>query len=327
MSQRADSVKHVSAYSALASYAAILFVVWVEARGHPALAAGLGGNFYYAFASFAWLLAPLWFFAFGAGDQLRDSVRSSTARILLPALLGIPYLIFSAVDFRWAIASLLFALPVILAALLEFSPSPPQLTWQDAVVLAVLVAIYLVRWLNAAWPYPGVTVLPKLFVADLVLYLFLIVRRLQGVGYSFFPGMGAVSTGLCEWIYFLPFGIGLGFALGFIHFHARMPPAASIAVSILITLILVALPEEMLFRGVLQNLLETRLGKRTALLVASLLFGLAHFNKGAVFNWRYVLLASIAGIFYGRAWRARRQLLASVITHTAVDVVWSLWFR
>jgi hypothetical protein len=57
------------------------------------------------------------------------------------------------------------------------------------------------------------------------------------------------------------------------------------------------------------------------------LFGLSHFHKGAAFNWRYVLLAAIAGIFYGRAWRARRKVLASSITHTAVDVVWSLWFR
>jgi len=35
----------------------------------------------------------------------------------------------------------------------------------------------------------------------------------------------------------------------------------------------------------------------------------------------------VAGFFYGRAWRSRRQLLASAVTHTAVDVVWSLWFR
>jgi uncharacterized protein len=97
--------------------------------------------------------------------------------------------------------------------------------------------------------------------------------------------------------------------------------------AIVLTFLLVAIPEEIFFRGVLQNLLETRLGQRSALLLASLLFGLGHFNKGAAFNWRYVLLATIAGIFYGRAWRAQRHLLASIITHTAVDVAWSLWFR
>jgi membrane protease YdiL (CAAX protease family) len=63
------------------------------------------------------------------------------------------------------------------------------------------------------------------------------------------------------------------------------------------------------------------------LLLASVIFGLSHFNKPLPFNWRYVILASIAGVFYGRAWGDRRRIFASAITHTAVDVVWSLWFR
>jgi hypothetical protein len=67
--------------------------------------------------------------------------------------------------------------------------------------------------------------------------------------------------------------------------------------------------------------------RNAALILAALLFGLSHFNHGAAFNWRYVLLASVAGIFYGRAWRAQRNVFAAVVTHTAVDVVWSLWFR
>jgi len=45
------------------------------------------------------------------------------------------------------------------------------------------------------------------------------------------------------------------------------------------------------------------------------------------FNWRYVLLAIIAGIFYGRAWLARRRIMASAITHTSVDVTWGIWLR
>jgi membrane protease YdiL (CAAX protease family) len=69
------------------------------------------------------------------------------------------------------------------------------------------------------------------------------------------------------------------------------------------------------------------MGRTAALLLASLLFGLSHFNKRAVFNWRYVILATIAGIFYGRAWRERRRLFASSVTHATVDAVWSIWFR
>ena len=64
-----------------------------------------------------------------------------------------------------------------------------------------------------------------------------------------------------------------------------------------------------------------------ALVMTSILFGLSHFNKrSAHFNWRYVILATLAGIFYGRAWREHRRVPASSITHASVDAIWSLWF-
>lgn len=87
-----------------------------------------------------------------------------------------------------------------------------------------------------------------------------------------------------------------------------------------------AVPEELYFRAWLQNLLERRVGRHPALLIASILFGLSHFNKRSThFNWPYVLLATIAGIFYGRGWREHRRVPASTITHTSVDW-WGLWF-
>jgi hypothetical protein len=315
--------------AALASFAALLLAIWLEVRLHPALAASFSNHLPYTLASFALLLAPLWFFAFGAGERLRDSARSSGLRIFLPALLAVPYLVSAipARDVRWAIAVPMLALPVALAAFLELPALPSKMVWRDGVVLAALALIYMLRLLGTAWPYPGLAALPKLFIVDLALYLYLVVRRLAGVGYSLLPGRDAIARGLKEWIYFLPFGIGLGLVTGFIHFHSRLPSATQASAELLVTFLLIAIPEELFFRGILQNLLETRLGRRPALLGTAVLFGLAHFNKGATFNWRYVLLAAVAGFFYGRAWRSRRQLLASAVTHTAVDVVWSLWFR
>ena len=91
--------------------------------------------------------------------------------------------------------------------------------------------------------------------------------------------------------------------------------------------IFVAVPEELFFRAWVQNLLERRLGRRAALAITAVLFGLSHFNKrSAHFNWRYVFLASVAGIFYGRAWREKRRVPASAITHASVDAIWSFWF-
>lgn len=315
--------------AALLSYIVILSALWLEVRSHAAFSAGLGDLLPFAFGSGALLLAPLWFFGFGAGEWLKNSVRAPLLRIFLPASLGFCYLLFSipARDFRWQAAIVIFSLPILLAAFLELPGLPPQMTWRDCVVLLLLAVIYMQRWIAGAWPYASLAALPKLYLVDLALYLFVVIRKLEGIGYSLTPGREAFLIGLREWIYFVPFGVGLGLALHFIRFYPRVPPAAAVATSVLVTFLLIAIPEEIYFRGILQNMLESRLGQRYALILAAVLFGLAHFNKGGRFNWRYVLLAAIAGIFYGRAWRARRQLLASVITHTAVDVAWSLWFR
>lgn len=306
-------------------YLAILTTLWFGYRHAPA---GIAvPSFPQLFASFALLLAPLWFFGFGAAEPLKKL--SPYLKIFMAASLGLPYLVFAlgTPDFSWRAALIVIALPVLLAASLEFPKLPREMTWQDITALAIVVATYFLKWLASAWPSPALAIFPKLFLADVVLYCFLVVRQLDGAGYSLIPTWNALFVGLREWAFYVPIALILGELTGFIHFHANVPAAGGIVGGILITFLLIALPEELFFRSVLQNLLETRLGKSSALLIASVLFGLSHFHHGSRFNWRYVLLASIAGIFYGRAWRQNRQILAAVITHTGVDVVWSLWFK
>ncbi len=328
-------------------FALLLLGFWIEVHRFR-IAETLGGHIPSAFLCFALLLAPLWFFAFGAADLLRPSSGSPVGsphlllgaphlprsadvlvRALLPALLAIPYLIFSIPrhEFHWIYLIALTFIPVALATILEFSRLEQKLTWQDVVVLLALALILETRLLSGAWPYPGLGSLPKLYLADVALYIYLVNRRIEGIGYSFVPTPSAFVIGFREWLFFAPIGIGLGLALHFIRFYPRVHTVPDFLAAVLITFLLTAVPEELFFRGVLQNLLEPLAGRTRALLIASVLFGLSHFHKGAAFNWRYVILAFIAGIFYGRAWRSRRQLLASSTTHTLVDVVWSLWFR
>ena len=134
--------------------------------------------------------------------------------------------------------------------------------------------------------------------------------------------------GLREFVFYLPIALSLGLSLGFLHFHAVWPHPLQIPLAILFTFLFIAVPEELFFRGWMQNLLERRLGRYPALFLTATLFGLSHFNKRALhFNWRYVLLAALAGIFYGQAWRQDRRIGSSAITHTSVDVLWSLWLR
>jgi membrane protease YdiL (CAAX protease family) len=184
------------------------------------------------------------------------------------------------------------------------------------------------HWFSPAFPHGGLAAMPKLLLLDAGLYAYLVVRQLDGIGFDFRLRLRDVGAGMREWLFFAPVAIGLGLALHFIVFHRWLPPGGRAAAAWLVTFFFVAVPEELFFRGLLQNLLETRLGRTVALLMASPIFGLSHYNKGnPPFNWRYVLLATIAGIFYGRAWRDRRRIFASGITHASVDVVWGLWFR
>src|SRR3989449_11643561 len=72
-----------------------------------------------------------------------------------------------------------------------------------------------------------------------------------------------------------------------------------------------ALPEEFLFRGLIQNWLQrTVRSGAISLAIASLIFGASHLNNGSpIPNYRYFLMATIAGMFYGRAWRNTGSLM------------------
>ncbi len=253
-------------------------------------------------------------------------------RIALPALGALPYYLVahSTPEFRWSFAAFCGALPFALTVLLwHASQRDPEQAgdWRDLVVLAVLAWAVEFHLLEPMWP-PHLGSFNRLLLLDAGLYGFLVIRQLSGVGFNFIPGWSDLKIGLRELAFYAPIAILLGLGLGFLHFHAVLPGLGKFLLSWVSIFVFVAVLEETYFRGWVQNLLERRIGRRWALITTAVLFGLSHFNKGAThFNWRYVLLATFAGIFYGRAWREERRLLASAITHASVDTIWLLWLR
>jgi hypothetical protein len=216
---------------------------------------------------------------------------------------------------------------LLLSIALTFA-DPTQPDWRDWMVLAILGISVDLHFFDRAWPLAGLSSMPKLLFVDAGLYGYLVIRPIGGIGYDFRARWSDLLSGLREFLFFTPVAIALGFALGFLHFHKTLGSPLGFGAGWLFTFFFIALPEEFFFRGLMLNMLERRIGTRRALLVTSLLFGLAHFNKrAAYFNWRYVILAAIAGIFYGRAWLRQRRLFASSITHATVDTVWSIWLR
>jgi uncharacterized protein len=89
----------------------------------------------------------------------------------------------------------------------------------------------------------------------------------------------------------------------------------------------IAYGEEFFFRGVLQPLLADALGgKWRGLIVSSVCFGAVHLPYRAFPNWRFALLATVAGIFYGLAYERARSLRAAMIAHAMVVTVWTVVF-
>jgi membrane protease YdiL (CAAX protease family) len=285
-----------------------------------------------AIAALGLELAPAVLFGCAAERVARAVGRWPVAlRLSLPALFVVPYAMvsISAHMFRWAWFALYAALPVAIAWLLmraAAADAGQRGDWRDALLLLMLGLVVDLRWFDRAWP-SGLRALNELFLVDAGLYGFLAIRQLSETGFDFHLRWSDWKTGLRELVFFTPIVLGFGLALGFIHPHRNLPGIGSAALRWVGIFFFTAVPEELFFRAWVQNLLERRLGRRAALVIASVLFGLSHFNKrSAHFNWRYVLLATVAGIFYGRAWREHRRVPASTITHASVDWLWGLWF-
>jgi membrane protease YdiL (CAAX protease family) len=263
------------------------------------------------------------------------------AQIAAPSLLCLPYVLVNAPagNFRWGWFALYAALPVAIAWLLrpesrgagdaaESQPEPVERgTRREFAVLIVLGLAVDLRWFESAWP-AHLAIFNKVLLLDAGIYGFVLLRALDGTGFDLRLRLRDLATGLRETAFYTPVALALGLSLGFLHLHNAWPGAIPIGGAWVFTFFFIAVPEELFFRGWLQNLLERKLGRTTALFVTAALFGLAHFNKRtAFFNWRYVLLAAVAGVFYGRAWRRDRRVGASAVTHATVDAIWSLWLR
>jgi len=204
-------------------------------------------------------------------------------------------------------------------------------TWQDfASVLGIWVFVKFgpSHWL---WPYPGgrlAYVMTVLAAVNAALVSFLLMRRAKGVGYSIGWGnrWGLYVVG--SLLMFTCIAIPLGTAIHFIQFAPQWSKWSTYAGLSLTILLFTAWPEELLFRGLLQNFLARASKSELAgWWTASVLFGFSHITNLGFPNWRYVLLATVAGLFYGWTWRKTGSIFASALVHAGVDALWHFMFR
>ena len=153
------------------------------------------------------------------------------------------------------------------------------------------------------------------------LYCFLVLEPLDGIGYTYGLRWRDWSSAMASLLIYLVVAVPIGLSSGFVAWHPR-PDAETLLVSPWHIYLAIAVPEELLFRGVIQNVLVRWIGLPWGLALAAIVFGFAHLP-----DLRYVLLASIAGVAYGWVFWRTERITASAITHAAVDWIWKLAFQ
>ena len=114
-------------------------------------------------------------------------------------------------------------------------------------------------------------------------------------------------------------------ATGFARWDAKLP--AWWALWTWSMVFLTALPEEAVFRHLIQGGLQdwlggTRRARWIALATGGVMFGLVHLAGG----WTYVALATMAGLGYGWIYGASGSIAASILAHTGLNLLHLLFF-
>ena len=222
------------------------------------------------------------------------------------------------------------AYTVVPALLLAGSAGKSPGAWEDYAAAILFWLPLEFRWMYRLFPYPPqlTHTLTVLMALSTGVAAFVLLRRLDGIGYAIEWRKGFTSQVALNFIAFAAIAIPLGIRIHFITWGPSLTRLHSLPIVALGILFFTAWPEEFLFRGLLQNLLSRTFNNKWAgLLVASLIFGLSHIFHAPYPNWKYVLLAAIAGLFYGHAWIRTGSLLPGALVHGLVDISWHILFR
>jgi uncharacterized protein len=281
------------------------------------------------FAFEFWLAAPR---VLGVLGFLGGTARNLAPLVPLAALiiysLGVTY------SGRWLLVGAGYA--IVPALLLANSAGKPPGTWEDyAGAIFIWLAIWPeppLRMLYHIFPYPPPLehTLSILMALSTAVAAYVVLRRLDGAGYAVEWRRGFGSAFLFSFFIFAAIAIPLGIKIHFITFGPSLSairPLHLVGAGVGI-LFFTAWPEEFFFRGILQNCLTRSFNNKWAgLLVASVIFGFSHILHAPAPNWKYVLLASIAGIFYGRAYMKTGSIFPGALVHALVDLTWHVLFR
>ncbi len=209
----------------------------------------------------------------------------------------------------------------------------PKKPAADILLLVFMATVWIAKlfphWYLGSYRY--LPVLAQLMWFRTGLFAMLSIRRIKGVGFGFWPLIRDWKIGAIHFVIFLPLAAILAHLIAFT--SPRIPPWGWEGTSLRTigyffgTLWVLALAEELLFRGLLQQWFVAWLRSEwMGLIAASLIFGSVHVFYRTFPNWKLAALAALAGICYGLAFRRAKSIRASMVTHALVVTTWKIFF-
>jgi membrane protease YdiL (CAAX protease family) len=284
----------------------------------------------------AFLLEATFFYAL-ASDRVRARLEKFPPPVVALALILAALAPYSAAyialgSFHWQAFCWIAALSGVASFWFVLLPAVPA---ADLFFLIFIAIVWLSRILQPY--YPHVNRIPMEALLQLMwfrtgLLSMLTIRRVQNVGFGFWPQKREWKIGAIYFLIFLPLAAVIAWWIGFLG-KAR-PFAGWERTSLLVVgtffgvLWVLALGEEFFFRGLLQQWMTRWFGSEWAGLIgASLVFGAAHlWFRGAFPNWRIAIIATLLGLCCGLAFRQTRSIRASMVTHALAVTVWRVFF-
>ena len=261
--------------------------------------------------------------------ELRQRVSGRVLPLFLAVSALLPYLVCyaGAGPFHWTGALRLAALALTLG--LWYLVLPVSVA-ADLTFLLLIASVLIGKYFDVIYPdpYPGlkIAILGHIALIHMSVLVLLVERRVHETGFGFVPNWREWRIGALHYVGFLPVAALVALPLRTIRL-APPVPVWTAAGTFLGFLLVIALFEEFLFRGVLQQWLEEWTWNRTsALLLTSALFGLAHLWFRDFPNWRWALLAAVLGWFCGHARNQAGSIRAGVVTHALVVTTWRAFF-
>ncbi len=245
---------------------------------------------------------------------------------VLWASAALSYLIYSIPTgvFHWQ--GLLLLAAATGAAIAWMRYAPPSLA-ADAAFVILFAALYISKALpDRVYLEPLAKLqtgaLAQLMCFRLAVTCLLRYRSHPDFGFGWLPTAADWRIGLRYFCYLLPVAMLLVWLL---HFRdMRIPrdyywraPATFLGI-----FFVVALGEECLFRGLILHRLRAVMPPLAALMLSSVVFGITHLWFSPFPNWKFAILASVCGVFYGSAYLAARGVRAAMVTHALTVAAW-----